>query len=147
MEGVQMEKQWIPLSNAQFPIEHRSLQGVKVDVLVSPYDVPEAVRGHFDHSKRCFTIEFKYISQEAIVERSQDPNVKLWVGRNSGRLYAIELDLAKFSGNSVQLRLEVAEELRNVLTHLVKQPIFPMRESNYRMAKKVVETNKELILQ
>jgi hypothetical protein len=142
-----MDKQWINLANEHFPVEGTSLQGVKVDVLVSPYDVPEAVRGYFDPQQKCFVIEFKYISPEPTVERSQDENVTLRVGRNSGRLYAIHLDVRKFDANTVQLRLEVAEALRNVMTHLVQQPVSPMRKSNYKMAKSVIEDNKELILQ
>lgn len=143
-----MEKQWINLSNEHFPIEGTSLKGVKVDVLVSPYDVPEAVRGYLDNQQKCFVIEFKYISAEPTIERSQDANVTLRVGRNSGRLYAIQLDVTKFDTNNVQLRLEVAEVLRNVMTHLVQKPVSPMRKSNYRMAKSVIEeNNKELILQ
>lgn len=143
-----MEKQWISLANEHFPMEGTSLQGVKVDVLVSPYDIPEAVRGYLDEQQECFVIEFKYISSEPTIERAQDENVTLRVGRNSGRLYAIHLDVRKFNPSNVQLRLEVAEALRNVMTHLVQQPVSPLRTSNYKMAKTVIEDKKkELILQ
>jgi hypothetical protein len=141
-----MDKQWITLANEHFPVEGTSLNGIKVDVLVSPYDVPEAVRGYFCDERQCFIIEFKYISPEPTVERSQDENVKLSIGRHSGRLYAIHLDLRKFNANSVQLRLEVAKALRNVMTHLVQQPVSPMRTSNYKMAKSVIEENKQELI-
>src|ERR1035438_7110729 len=125
-----MEKQWITVRESEsLPLEKRSLEGVRVDVLVSPYDVPEGVRGALREGGKQFVIEFKYISDEDTVEKQQDDNVKLRVGRNSGRLYALELDMTKFNANHIKLRLEVAEALKNVLTHLVKQPLSPLRRS------------------
>jgi len=141
-----MDDKWIPVTEP-LPLEKRQLEGMKVDVLLSPYDVPEAVRGFIRKDHKVFLIEFKYISQEDTIERPQSEHVKLRVGRNSGRLYAIELDLQKFGANHVQLRLEVAEALKNVLTHLVKEPVSPMRATNYKMAKKVVENHEDCILQ
>jgi hypothetical protein len=55
--------------------------------------------------------------------------------------------MTKFNANHIKLRLEVAEALKNVLTHLVKQPLSPLRTSNYKLAKKVVESHEECILQ
>src|SRR6266853_4092407 len=102
-----MDDKWIPVTEP-LPLEKRQLEGVKVDVLVSPYDVPEGVRGFVSKDHKAFLIEFKYISQEDTIDRPQSESVKLRVGRNSGRLYAIELDLQKFGADHVQLRLEVA---------------------------------------
>jgi hypothetical protein len=141
-----MEKQWITVTES-LPLEKRSLEGVKVDVLVSPYDVPEGVRGALSEDGKKFVIEFKYISQEDTVERQQDNNAKLRVGRSSGRLYALELDTSKFDPGNVRLRVEVAEALKNVLRHLVKQPVSPLRASNYKVAKQVVENYEDGILQ
>jgi hypothetical protein len=138
--------EWIPVADLRPRVE-RNLTGVKVDVLVSPYDVPEALRGFYSPNKQRFVIEFKYISTEDTVERSECPNVQVRVGRNSGRLYAIELDVKSLEANSVQLRIKVAEALKNVLTHLIQQPIMPSRSSNYSMAKDAVEKLENQILQ
>jgi hypothetical protein len=138
--------EWIPIANLRPRVE-RNLQGVKVDVLVSPYDVPEALRGYYSPDKQCFVIEFKYISSEDTVEKDECPNVQVRVGKNSGRLYAIELAVKSFDASAVQLRIKVAEALRNVLTHLIQEPIAPSRSSNYSMAKDAVEKLESQILQ
>jgi hypothetical protein len=141
------QMEWIRLEEVPPVVEKRNLQGVQVDVLVSPYDVPEAVRGYFCHQRQRFIIEFKYISSEDTVEKPQDQNVKIRVGRHSGRLYAIELDVKSLHANAVQLRLKIAEALRNVLTHLIQQPLSQMRTSNYRLAKDAVDKHEARILQ
>ena len=114
---------------------------------VSPYDVPEAVRGYYCNNKKCFVIEFKYISPEDIVERKQSSRVTLRIGKNSGRLYAIELDVQSFEAGEVLCRVEVQQALRNVLTHLVQEPVISTRKSNYKFAKDAVEQNESQILQ
>ncbi len=140
---------WIPLRELRLndEIEHRKLQGVKVDVLVSPYDIPEAVRGDFIEGKNRFVIEFKYISEESTRERLLEPNVKVRIGKNSSRLYAIDLDMKALDASAVSLRVQVAEALRNVLTHLIQQPVSAVRQKNYKLAKDVIEQNETRILQ
>jgi hypothetical protein len=137
---------WIPLSELRPPVE-RNLHGVRVNVLVSPYDIPEAVRAFRDPQNDRFVIEFRYISTEDTKERDDNEHVKVRVGRNSGRLYAIEIDTKALQGNNIELRLEVKEALRNALTHLIQHPFTASRESNYRMAKDAVEQHQEQILQ
>jgi len=141
---------WIPLNQLALEeerVERKKLEGVKVQVLVSPHDVPKALRGYVSDDGRSFTIEFCYISPEPTVEKSLEPHVTAQIGKNSGRLYAIKLDMRSLQAKSVSLRVEVAETLRNVLTHLIEQPVSQMRESNYKLAKEAVEQNESRILQ
>jgi len=129
-------------------VEGKDLHGVKVEVLVSPYDVPQAVRGYFCDGRKFFTIEFRYISSEKeMIEKSLEEHVTVKIGKNSQRLYAISLDMQSLQANSIKLRLEVAETLKNVLTHLIQQPVSAIRESNYKLAKEAVEQNESRILQ
>jgi hypothetical protein len=139
--------EWIPIANLSPRPERRNLQGVRVDLLVSPYDVPSALRGEYLRDKGCFLIEFKYISNEETYEKPEMENVTVRLGRNSGRLYAIELNVKALKATSVELRIKIAEELKNVLTHLIEQPRSQLRSSNYSMAKEAVEMHQEEILQ
>jgi hypothetical protein len=97
--------------------------------------------------KGYFQIEFKYISSEDTYEKPEMENVRVRLGRNSGRLYAIELDVHALQATSVQLRIKIAEGLKTALTYLIKKPLNPMRSSNYSMAKEAVEKHETEILQ
>src|SRR5712692_7577708 len=114
--------EWIPIANLGSRSVRPDQQRERQDLLVSPYDVPEAIRGQYIREKRCFVIEFKYISTEATYEKPKMENVKVRVGRNSGRLYAIELDVQALQATSVELRIKIATELKNLLTHLIEKP-------------------------
>jgi hypothetical protein len=140
---------WIPIANLSPRSERRDSQGVRVDLLVSPYDVPEALRGEYLREKGHFRIEFKYISTEDTSEKPEPDmeNVTVRLGRNSGRLYAIELDVQALQATSVELRIKIAAELKNVLTHLIDKPLSPLRSSNYSMAKEAIEKHEQEILQ
>lgn len=140
---------WIPVTfNANTKPEIRDLQdGVRVNVLVSPYDIPEAVRGYLAPDQKTFIIEFKYISSEDFLEQVLEPGVVIAIGRNSKRLYAIKLTVKAFQTDKVRLRLGVAETLSNAMTHLIEAPISEMREKNYRLAKDVIDKNESLLLQ
>jgi hypothetical protein len=109
IKKVKQTMEWIPIANLTPRPEHRNLDGVRVDLLVSPYDVPEALRGQYLHDKRSFQIEFKYISGEDTYEKQEMENVTVRVGRNSGRLYAIELDVHALQTTSIELRIKIAE--------------------------------------
>ena len=116
-------------------------------MLVSPYDVPEALRGGYVRDKGHFEIEFKYISTEETYEKPEMENVSVRLGRNSGRLYAIQLNLRALQATSVELRIKIAEELKHVLTYLIEKPLNPLRSSNYSMAKEAIEMHEQEILQ
>jgi hypothetical protein len=139
--------EWIPIANLSPRPERRDSQGVRVDLLVSPYDIPEALRGEYVREKGYFQIEFKYISSEDTYEKPEMENVTVRLGRNSGRLYAIELDVNALQATSVELRIKIAEELKNALKYLIKKPLNPLRTSNYSMAKEAVEKHEQEILQ
>jgi hypothetical protein len=76
--------------------------GVLFDVVVSPYDLPEAVRG-FRKSNGRFRIEFRYIDgDEPIAEELRvDEHVSAFEGKHSGRLLALEVDTAAIGADAV----------------------------------------------
>ena len=50
---------WVPLDAAQLsPAKRQRIQGVDITVVMSPYDVPEAVRGQYDEGIHRFGLNF-----------------------------------------------------------------------------------------
>jgi hypothetical protein len=102
--------------------------GIKLESSLSPYDLPEAVRGHLDDPKGWFVIEFRYITSEPTVEVGEDP-VKILRGKRSGRIYQIRVRTPKSQPSEV----EVPNMARKALEHLKRsgeQSFGPRRRIN-----------------
>lgn len=73
-----------------------------VTLTVSPYDVPEALRGSFDADKHRYVIEFKYVDDEPYDVADVPGPARLSVGKRSGRIDEIEIESAgEEAGRSV----------------------------------------------
>lgn len=93
---------WIRLMPSR--LNHRRIEdigGVPVEVYLSPYDVPEAVRSYRDDATGHLIVQFRYMR----VEEPKEPLSQHWVsncvhialGKHSGRIYRMELDLSQAS--------------------------------------------------
>ena len=114
---------------------------VKVEFLVSSYDIPEAVRGSYNEEKSRFVIEFKYIGNEPTKPQPQDDYVTFVVGKNSGRLYGIEIDVKALRVEEVALRMKInkiKDEVEKTLNNLIQKPINRFRQDNYRLTQKAL---------
>lgn len=120
--------------------ERRQTEGskVKVEFLVSSYDIPGAVRGSYNKEKDRFVIEFKYIGDEPTKAQPQDNYVTFVIGKNSGRLYGIEIDVKALRVEKVELRMKIKDEVKKTLNNLIQKPINRLRQDNYRLTQKAL---------
>lgn len=103
---------------------------------------PGAIRGFYDKKKLRFVIQFKYIDDEPKEDRVFDSYVKLRVGRNSERLYAIEIDVDTLRANQVQFLMAVQREVDGAFTELLTRS--PSRRlENYQLAKEALATRQQ----
>jgi hypothetical protein len=88
-----------------------TLRGVDVTIYFSPYDVPEAVRGDYDPSRKRFVVQFKYPGgeEEPDLEPQQREHALFRVGRRTGRLYEIEVDVDSLGAQTVGLNFQTAK--------------------------------------
>lgn len=132
-------REWILLDpkslNTQVKPANKS--GVSVSVYLSPYDIPEAVRGYFDgDDSKCFVIEFKYMGGEEPMEAANNQqDITLMLGKKSGRLYRIILKPKEFPDGAVNLRLGLVEQ---AIGNLAKRPPRKPRVGNYKLAREVL---------
>lgn len=120
----------------------REIRGVEVMVFLSPYDIPEAVRGSFDKSIDRFVIEFKYLGgpeepNEPLDKESQDKHVVLAVGRHSHRLYRIEVDVVSLGVEAVGLHV-LEDEMDGAIDWLSDQRERPGNRGHYEIVKKAI---------
>ncbi|MGK7913144.1 MAG: hypothetical protein AB4050_16955 [Synechococcus sp.] len=85
-----------PLSLNEAKPRMEIIRGRERQVMLSPYDVPKAIRGKLDEDRKRFAIEFSYIGNEDTSVESDantaSSHVYPRVGKHSGRLYGIEID-------------------------------------------------------
>lgn len=119
---------------------------VKVEFLVSSYDIPEAVRGFYNEDRGRFIIEFKYIGNEPTKPQPQDDYVTFVIGKNSGRLYGIEIDVKTLRVDKVELRMKInkiKDEVKKTLNNLIQKPINRLRQDNYRLTQKALSEKED----
>lgn len=114
------------------------LSNANVQLSVSPYDVPEAVRGFFDKQNNKFIIEFKYIGSEPTAIRTSEPHIGLRIGENSGRLYGLELDLKALEPKSAPLQFGVGK-VKQAIDALINDPKQQSRHNNYVLVQQALQ--------
>ncbi len=132
-------REWIQVNPHELnkpKVERRN--GVDIQVFVSPYDIPDAVRGNYDQSRRVFVVDFRYLADdEDKVEHGGDEHIKYFVGRESRRLHRIEIDVDRLDVNAVGL------EVNKVIANLPEADRRPSRRGNYEAAGRILENKKE----
>src|SRR2546421_147313 len=89
-----MTARWIPLDPKTLDAkQEEASQGMHFEFSLSPYDIPQSVRGHYCEDIKRFVIEFKYITEEPLNERKLAGHVTVQEGKNSGRLYKVFVDV------------------------------------------------------
>ena len=120
---------WIPVDGSAFIRKSQSVEPAfaeregELTVSLSPYDVPEAMRGRPDEGGRCFIIDFKYLTpSEPIAEAETDTDlVKIYLGKNSGRIYSIRACTDEGQRNVFSVQLE--SNVQNALEKLEQDAI------------------------
>ena len=138
---------WISLDPSAFQRNECSqVDGVEIIVGLSPYDVPEKVRGYFNDEIGRFVIEFQYLgNEEERVADHEDKHVKLLIGNHSNRLYEIHIDVEKLAVREVGLKL-LLPEVDEAIGKLASKLPYSNRKRHYELAKDVISENREKLL-
>lgn len=100
---------WVPINSRDFDLKKEdNRKGIHFEVSMSPYDIPQGVRGRFCEKRKRFIIEFKYLTEEATKVSVLTPEVNAIEGIKSGRLYSLEIDVEKLGVDQVKLMLNPA---------------------------------------
>lgn len=140
--------EWIRLDEDEIarldrPLSGQFEKGIEINVYMSPYDVPLAIRADYDESKDRFGIHLKYISDEPVTRRPGEDRVTFKVGKHSGRLYGIEIDTSNLDVEAVHLKLHVQQEIDRTLQNLLEDPPEWLRPPSYRVAKQVISNKSD----
>jgi hypothetical protein len=134
---------YLSLNMGEFEVSQTTEGGVSVSTSPSPYDVPEAARTNIDKNHNRLSIEFQYIGKEPVMVKPEQAGISFRLGKNSGRLYGIDLELNKINATEV-----------NAITGLITQTLSgladtcnrPARSNNYSMVMRAVNSEKDTLL-
>jgi len=137
---------WIELDASTISDDERSeVSGVEIRVGLSPFDIPDGVRGYYDDQRQRFVIEFRYIgNHEEKVAGPKDGHITIMVGKTSGRLYEIHVDIDKVSSQGIKLTL-LKPEVDKALDRLADQASEPKKRS-YQVARAAFTENAQELL-
>ncbi len=142
---------WIPVDlGAEERAQKAFIRGVEVELFASPYDVPEAIRGHFDEAKNRLIIELRYVGSEPTKVCVYN-HVSYTIGESSNRLYGLEIDVHALKVDGIGLSLaplqqrkgqELSTTIRDQVTGAIdflleRQPLDIIHE-NYKLAKDAI---------
>ena len=100
-------------------------------MLPSPHDVPRLFRTYVDAQQNRWVLEFKYLSDEPLVAWQGSNALRLWLGRNSLRIYRIDAppDLVE------NRRVQFIDQISDALTRLETDPTTGAASANYEFVR------------
>jgi hypothetical protein len=133
---------WLKIDPRQVhvPPEVENVHGVEIQVFVSPYDIPKAIRGEYDKRERRFIIDFDYLDQEPLKELPEK-HVTRVVGELSGRLRRLKIDVDALNAKTVALQV-LQERVLGALDTWAGQEPQVARQHAYAAAKEAIKSTK-----
>lgn len=142
---------WLKLDQRSLnaPKVTSSSSGVRLEVSLSPFDVPEAVRGFASNEEvGWFKIEFRYADSEDPVRKEVSETMVIEEGKGSGRLQAILVNVKKLNVGQVELDLQfrVNRELNEGLKRYFSTKLSPLTLRRQGMARQILNENSRTLL-
>ncbi|GLX86352.1 hypothetical protein tloyanaT_26050 [Thalassotalea loyana] len=133
--------EWIKLDTLKLADQFDTPNNSRVKIMLSPYDVPDAIR--IERIGRNVVIEFRYIT---IKEERFEDEIKAGfifeVGRKTGRIYKVKLDfsLIELPSNSCDLTLH-PEHMSFAIDNFIREQEHKTRNpEKYNATKSVFES-------
>lgn len=106
---------WIPLNQTEInlPSNKPAQKTLNFELLVSPYDVPRAIKGYLDRETNKFIIEFRYLEDLPKYKRRILSEHLVIYENKRGRILSIEIDVEKNSAEAVSLAIKTLDVSSN----------------------------------
>lgn len=126
---------WVKLDLEQPVHEHVLAQseGATIEIAVSPYTIPDAVRGFYDRELERFVIQFRYLDDEPYDTQEIAESVWVRVGKYTERLHGIEIDVDSLTISGVRLNVKAPTLVDTAVDTLARQ--HPISQVNYDLTR------------
>lgn len=113
----EFQNEWVTVSQQLInKPESKTVKGVKIQFMLPPSDVPSATRAWIDDTdgaRGVIRIEFKYLaSPEPQKTLAENDGLRFVVGKNSGRIYQMMLDVVSVCGPEHQGDIQIGFGIR-----------------------------------
>ncbi len=134
-------KTWICLEHKKLAEWEKIKHGDAWKTLgTSPYDIPAYICS-YTCKRKYFVIELEYINSEPTKHREYADRVKVFVGRNSGRIYKIQVDLKKLGTQTLDTTIYKILDIEDTLASLNDGGV--TRKRNISCVKKAIDQTKD----
>jgi len=145
------EGQWIPTEFSVQDLKRRiNIRGNKIEVFVSPYDIPKAIRGYRDPDAGRIVIEMKYITED---EPTKTQKISDWIscaiGKASSRIYSISVvaKTAEFRAGDEIRRDASMKELVQCIDEMANAATRSASKNNPEMVKQAIISHSSELLE
>lgn len=115
---------------------------IEAGVLISPYDIPNGVRGGYDDNLDRFVVEFRYMVNEEYRNLDADNGTRIRLGKHSSRIVGVEADVDRLGfAVAVEERNAAAyAAIDNAMQNVEKiEDARARRRENYAVTQKILE--------
>lgn len=145
MRHEDRNQNWIHLDPAEVTAATTTptvINGVKLELFVPPFAVPEAVRGSFNETSQLFEIEFRYsglsISEDRLKKSgSKDGVVQFFVDGETEKIIRITIDVKSVKADAVELELKHRIESEGPVDRMTN-----LRKLNLKAAASAIHSKK-----
>jgi len=114
--------------------ERTFTRGVPVILSLSAFDVPRSVSVERDSARHTLRLTFQYVDNEEAVAETVNPDLIVWLGKNSKKVLALEVKGAPALDIQVRIVHGVDEQLRRATKD--------NQRLNYKLIRNVVSSKK-----
>ena len=117
---------------------------IEVGILISPYDIPDGVRGGYDKDLGRFVVEFRYMVDEEYRHFDVDDGVCIRLGKHSSRIVGIEVDVDRLNISQVTVKVDRSAAASAAIDKAIRnvekaKDARARRRENYVVAQRVLE--------
>jgi hypothetical protein len=145
MERIQTDWMEIDVSNIRTK-RKAIIRGKEVDLFVSPYDIPKAMRATFDEKETTLIIEFKYLNDEPTELRKHNEDITYVFGKISHRIHGIRFNVGKLFNEKSSREITVLDKFRSALNELADKSGLNDAKDNYEVAKDAIRAKEKYFL-
>jgi hypothetical protein len=118
-------------------------RGINLTFHVSPYDIPEAVRGYYDSVRNVCVIQFRYLDAPV---PARDPvrqgEVAFYLDKQGQRILSVEIPKSNLSKAAPE---QIFLNLQSAVTEMAKKRPEPRNFENYDFANEVLSEKQECL--
>ncbi len=134
---------WVNMERIRSLRRKAKMDGVQIEVEISPYHTPQGVTGAYSAERKTFSITFDYIDDEPGKPAQEEDGVWFVEGQFTGKILSIELpthELEKEGASLIELKTRVKRALKTRLADLKLNQRLD-QELNQEAAEEVIDQN------